>query len=194
MGAKVSVHMGDVFEGKADLTVLPCGAKRGWTASVGRSIENYKLPTPEDLSDDMNLSDVTRLVPFPGDRSITKFVAYGASVLNGNTHPEAIRKLGANIGAITRRHSEIKIVESVLFGTGHGGMADEPAAKALAKGFKETADPGAELWIWVHGATRHAAVQKAIKESNLISRFVDSLVLSPVCMGFGIDLKKLLKK
>jgi hypothetical protein len=63
----------------------------------------------------MRLSDVTPVAPFPGAKSITKFVAYGASVLNDSG---ATEKLGANIGRIIRPHPDIRIVESVLFGTG----------------------------------------------------------------------------
>lgn len=165
MKAQVTAHMGDVFEGGADLTILPCSARRTWSSSVQRWIDTFGLPTPKHLIDNMRLSDVTPVVPFPGPQNITKFVAYGASVWNDPTSSEAIRRLGANIGLITRSHPEIQIIESVLFGTSAGRLPDELAASSLAKGFSETADPEARLWIYLHGNERHAVVQKAIQRA-----------------------------
>ena len=190
MKARVTAHMGDVFEGGADLTVLPCGAKPTWTASVDRWIDSFGLPTPKELMNNMRLSDVSPPVPFPGPQSITKYVAYGASVLNDHTTPAVIRKLGENIGSITRSYPDIRVVESVLFGTGYGGLSDELAAKSLSKGFRETADPTSNLWVFVHSSKRIAEVRKAI-ESGFWRRFNDSLYARPGIMGFGINLKKL---
>jgi hypothetical protein len=183
--------MGDVFEGGTDLTVLPCGAKPTWTASVDRWIDRFGLPTPKQLAEGMQLSDVTPPVPFTGPKHITKYVSYGASVLNDQSTAEAIRKLGANIGKITKSNADIRRVESVLFGTGHGKLEDTPAAKALAAGFRETADPSATLWIWVHSSERHRVVERAL-ESGLTQRIINSVNLSPGWMGIGINLKKLL--
>lgn len=183
--------MGDVFEGRADLTVLPCGAKPTWTASVDRWIDNFGLPTPKDIGPDMCLSEVTAPHPFPGPKNITKYIAYGASVLNGPTTSLAIKELGRNIGSITKSHEDINVVESVLFGTGHGRLSDDQAARALADGFRETAHPSAMLWIFLHGNDRLSIVQKAT-QSGLWARFIDSIIAEPGFGGFGINLKKLI--
>ncbi len=190
MKATVKVHMGDIFEGKADLTVLPCGAKPTWSSSVQRWIDKYGIPTPKELMSEMRLSDVTDPVPFPDSQDVTKYIAYGASVLNKSTTPNVIRKLGENIGSITVSHGDIKFVESVLFGTGYGGLSDSLAARALSRGFKTTAVPDATLWIFVHGGERSAAVRKVV-EGGFVTRFVDALIARPAVMGFGINLKKL---
>jgi len=171
--------MGNVFEGGADLTVLPCGAKPSWTSAVNQWIERFKLPTPRQLMPTMRLSDVTPTAHFPGPKNITKFIAYGASVLNDPTTPEAIEKLGANIGKITRSNSDIRIVESVLFGTGYGRLSDTMAAEALTRGFQSTAQADSQLWIWVFGHDRHATVSKAIeaatiRENEPIQKFRDT--------------------
>src|SRR4051812_26667798 len=102
--------MGDVFEGGADLTLLPCGAKPTWTGSVSRWIDRFGLPTPKQLMPEMRLGDVTPPAAFPGPQNITKFVAYGASVLNDSTRPDVIQRIGENIGLITRTRPDIRIV------------------------------------------------------------------------------------
>ena len=163
MKAIVTAHIGDVFVGGTDLTVLPCSAGRTLSREAQRWIDAFGLQTPRQLMANMRLSDLTPLVPFPGPQNITRFVAYGASVWDDPTSSEAIKKLGANIGSVTRSHPEIRIIESVLFGTSSGRLPDVIAAESLAQGFRETADPEARLWIRVHGRERHAVVQKAIE-------------------------------
>jgi hypothetical protein len=185
--------MGDVFEGGADLTALPCGAKRGVTSAVQRWIDQYGIPSPADILPAMRLGEVTPSVPFPGPSHITKFVCFGASVINGHTTAEAISNIGRSLGEMTVRNPEIRIVESVLFGTGHGRMPDEPAGLALAKGFKETATKDATLWIWLHGAERHSRLQAAIN-AGFKKRFFDAINLRPSFFGLSIDLKKLFKR
>jgi nucleoside phosphorylase len=166
MSAAVSVHMGDVFEGGADLTVLPCGANPSWTPSVQRWIDRFELPTPKQLMPEMRLSDVTPLAPFGGPKGITNWICYGASVFNDYTNVDAIRGLGANIGKITSSRLDIKIVECVLFGTGYGRLGDVPAALALAEGFIQAADPSARLMIFLHGAARYDAVRRALEDKT----------------------------
>jgi hypothetical protein len=139
----------------------------------------------------MRLGDVTPAMPFSGPPHLTKFVCFGASVLNGQTNEEVISSIGRSLGEMTVRHPEIRIVESVLFGTGHGGMRDEPAGLALASGFLETARKDATLWIWLHGAERHARLKTALK-GGLGKRLLAAINLRPGLFGIGIDLKKLL--
>ena len=193
MKAKVTAHMGDIFEGKADLTVLPCGAKPSWSASVDRWIDTFELPTPKELMKDIQLSDVSQPFPFPGPQNITKYIAYGASVLNDPTTPEAIKKLGEHIGSITKSHGDIRIVESVLLGTGYGKLSDLLAAKSLADGFQQTADPKATLWIFMHGSDRVAAVRKEI-EGGFLQRVFDASYARIGIGGVGFDLKKYLDR
>jgi hypothetical protein len=190
MKATVRANMGDVFEGGADLTVLPCGAKPTWTASVERWIEQFDLPTPKDLVEQIRLSEVTSTSPFPGPQRITRFIAYAASVSNDQTSADAIMKIGQNIGAKTKLNPEIRIVESVLFGTGHGRLDDVTAARALAKGFRNEADSGATLWIHVQSHDRFLTVQKALT-AGFWRQLWNSLQLSPSFFGIGINLKKL---
>lgn len=190
---KVTAHMGDIFEGGADLTILPCGAKPTWTGSVSRWIDQFGLPTPKQIMPEMKLGDVTAPTPFPGPQNITKFVAYGASVLNDQTTPEVICKLGANIGRLTRSYLDIRTVESVLFGTGHGKLDDKLAAESLTKGFVETANPSAKLWIFVHGNERYAGVQKVVEhalvqDETMLEKFKDIRIAVIVALAEEYDI------
>lgn len=55
----VLARYGNTLEGGADLTALPCSAKGTFSSSVRRHIENYNLPTPYELNQQMQLGDVT---------------------------------------------------------------------------------------------------------------------------------------
>jgi hypothetical protein len=187
---EVSANMGDIFEGGTDLTVLPCGAKPTWTAAVDRWIDQFGIPTPKQLADKLRLSDVTAIAPFPGPQRITRFIAYAASVCNDKTSEDAVRKIGQRIGAITLSRSDIRMVECVLFGTGHGRLDDPTAARALARGFRETAHAEAALRINVHGHERYLVVQRAIA-SGFWRRLLAAIQLNPNFMGLGVNVKKL---
>lgn len=184
--------MGDVFEGGADLTVLPCGAKPSWTTSVDRWIDQFGIPSPKQFVNEIHLGAVTQPFPFPGPKNITKFVAYGVSVLNDGTTPEAIQQIGENLGRLTQSNPDIRKVESVLFGTGHGRLKPGPAAKALAEGFRKAAHPDASLWIYLHGDDRVSVVRKAIS-GGFIQHIFDSLNLNLNFFGMGVNFKKLFK-
>jgi hypothetical protein len=182
--------MGNVFEGGADLTVLPCSAKPTWAKGVDKWIELYGIPSPRDLADRLSLSQLTPVAEFTGPKHITRFVAYGAGVFNDHTDAKVIRALGENIGRVTRERPEIRNVESVLFGTGAGGLDDATAAKALAKGFRKVAHPSARLCIFLYGHERHVAVQRAL-EGGVSARLKAAVILNPSIQGMGINLKKL---
>ncbi len=137
---------------------------------------------------EMRLADVTPVVPFRGPAGITKWVCYAASVMGGNTRRGDIQKIGENIGKITKSSPQIRVVESVLFGTGHGRLGDIPAATALAAGFRKTAAAASTLIIHLHGAERHAAVQRAV-EHPFTDRLRKSIMLSPNWHGVGFNLK-----
>jgi hypothetical protein len=188
--AKVRVLMGNIFEGGADLTALPCGAKGSVTGAIQSWVDRFSLPIPKQVVPVMKLGDVTQPVPFSGPVHITKYIAYAASVHNDGSNPEAIKQIGEHLGRITKSHSDIRTVEAVLFGTGHGRMADKPAGIALAAGFRRSADPSSTLWIWVFGHDRHAQLKRAV-EGNALQRVWDSVDLKFTFFGSGMNFKKL---
>jgi len=188
----VSVKMGNIFDGAADLTVLPCSAK-GTYKSARIWIDTFKLPKPDEIDQNLKLGHVTEPFAFPGPQRLTKYIAYAASVLNDATTAEAIRDCGRRLGDITNSHSSISIVEAPLLGSGHGQLPAVEAAASLAIGFKESARADATLWIFVFDYERYATIAKALQDEGAVKRLIDSVQLRPGWGGISIDLKHLLK-
>lgn len=141
----------------------------------------------------MRQGDVTPIAPFPGDNQITKYVAYGAAVLNDHSSAAVLERIGSQLGAYTHTHPSIRIVESVLLGTEAGGLSDRVAAKALATGFRKSAHPDSELWLWAYGSERIPVIERAIR-SGVWTHLWDSLNLKPGFFGVGVDLKQLFSR
>lgn len=193
MPARVTAHQGDVFEGGADLTALPCGAKPSWKTSLDRWINLYGLPTPKDTPTVWRLGAVSEPIPFPGPKRLAKYFCYGAAVLNDYSDEKTVTEIGQTLGAHTQSHDDIRTVESVLFGTGAGGLPTDVAARSWASGFRKSAHPDARLSICVYAADRHAVVSNAI-DSSLIKDLGNAVSMKPGFAGFNIDLKEVWKQ
>lgn len=185
---KVLTKMGDIFEGPADLIVLPCSARGTIRKSIRKAAETYGFPTPEKLNLNLPHGDISAPYLFP-DQSIAKFFVYAASVLYDYSSREVLESIGKQLGILTTRRSDIHRIETVLLGTGAGGVATEVAGRALSKGFYSTSEDSI-LVICVQDAERLIKLQKAIY-GNIFSRLWNSLMLRPSFLGFGVDLKRL---
>lgn len=156
--------MGDVLEGGAHLTLLPCSTSLRWTDSVQRRINHYVIPDPRQIGGIQSIGNISPLAVPKINQRETRFIAYAASVPSETeTKPIHIRRLGANVGHLTHTHPEIRIIESVLMGTGHGGLDDITAAQAIASGYLSTAVPGVELRLLAHGRARYQAIETVLK-------------------------------
>jgi hypothetical protein len=188
-------RMGDIFEGAADLTVLPCSVKGTVSSATARWKEAFGISLPRELGLALQLGDVSRIVPFPGPRSISKNYCYAASVLNDSSSPEIIKSIGANIGRITAFRSDIHIVEAPLLGTGAGGLRTAEAGKALALGYASTAEPDATLFVTVYDRERFEKLESTLsEEGGLVRRVWNALGLRPGMFGLSIDVKKLFER
>src|SRR6266404_9497874 len=99
--ATVLVRMGDIFEGSADLTILPCSAKGTISSATGRWKQVFGIKTPKELELALQLGSVSDLYAFPGPSTICKRFCYAASVLNDHSSSDIITRIGAEIGKIT---------------------------------------------------------------------------------------------
>lgn len=180
--------MGDIFEGPADLIVLPCSARGTIRKSLRKTAEKYDFPTPEELHLNLQHGDISAVYPFP-DRTISKFFVYAASVYFDESSIEILETIGRKLGILTTIKSEIVHIETVLLGTGAGGVSTEVAGRALSKGFCATSKDNATLVICVQDAERLERLKQVIS-SSFLSRLWDSLILKLSFFGFGIDLKK----
>ena len=145
MKPTVKLRLGDMFDGPADLIVLPCSTSGTITGFVARRLEQYSIPHP---TPGMVLGKV-EVVPFDGADDIAQFVAFAASVRNDSSSQKAIESIGRALGDFTATNSAVKYVAAPLLGAGAGGIQSELVAAALREGFSATAAPDATLAIHV---------------------------------------------
>lgn len=145
MPAPVKIELGNMFDGPADVVVLPCSTAGTVTGFVARSLSQYDLPHPRV---GMKLGEV-EVVPFEGGENIAQYVAFAASVMSMTSSSEAVESIGVQLGKFTKKHSSARAIAVPLLGAGAGGLKSEQVVIALKKGFQEYADEGACLTIHV---------------------------------------------
>ncbi|HXA17606.1 MAG TPA: toll/interleukin-1 receptor domain-containing protein [Thermoanaerobaculia bacterium] len=143
--ALVQLKLGDMFDGPADLIVLPCSTSGTITSFVRERLIHHRIPYPKP---GMKLGDVS-ILPFEGGENIAQFVAFAASVQSDSSSPEAIRRIGEQIGAASVERSTIRLISTPLLGAGAGKLPSEAVVSALSSGFKNTAHRDARLVVHV---------------------------------------------
>src|SRR5262245_9767998 len=143
MEANVKLRLGNLFDGPADLIVLPCSTSGTITGFVARSLVHYSIPHPRI---GMALGEV-EILPFEGADDIAQYVAFAASVRGNTSTTEAIEQIGAALGNFTKSDSSVRSVSAPLLGAGAGGLQSERVMAALRKGFTSAASPEATLVI-----------------------------------------------
>jgi hypothetical protein len=142
-GATVQIRRGDLFEQRADLVMLPCSTAGTVSSWVQAYQDLYKIPSaPSGLS----LGEVT-IFPAETQRVSTKYFGYAASVESHSTSAEAIERIGVEIGEITNRQPDIRIINVPLLGGGAGGLDHKISAMSLKRGFETSGDQKATLAI-----------------------------------------------
>ena len=145
MGPTVKLRLGDLFEGPADLIVLPCSTSGTITGFVARSLMHYSIPHPRE---GMALGEV-EILPFEGAEDIAQYVAFAASVHGYGSSIAAIKLIGEQLGDFTNTVPSVRTVSAPLLGSGAGGLPSEEVVAALKAGFCVTAAPDASLAIHV---------------------------------------------
>lgn len=145
MAASVKLKLGDLFDGPADVVVLPCSTGGTITGFVARTLSKYSLPHP---SAGMRLGEV-EVLPFMGGENIAQFVAFAASVKSMTSSLAAIETIAVKLGEFTRNESSARVISVPLLGAGAGGLQSEAVVAALKKGFESSAHDGANLIIHV---------------------------------------------
>lgn len=180
----VSVLLGNIFDGGTDLKVLPCSAKPSVSKFMRNWIDTFNLADPLKFKFkfkfkyDLDLGGTSRLYNFRHRSKKTKQYVYGAAVLNDHSTPEAVFSIARKIGQITSENSEIRTVETVLFGTGAGGLSNIESVVGLATGFEETADPDARLIIYTPNASVKSAIEKELTASR-VEKIAEKIKLAP---------------
>lgn len=145
MTARVKLRLGNLFDGPADLIILPCSTSGTITSFVASALVNYSIPLPRN---NMALGAVD-VHPFKGAQKIAQFVAYAASVRGHSSSIEAIESIGREIGKFTQSNPGVRQVSAPLLGAGAGGLQSEAVVAALRSGFTQSAAEDATLIIHV---------------------------------------------
>lgn len=145
MTASVKLRLGNLFDGPADVIVLPCSTAGTVTGFVARSLNQYSLPHP---AAGMRLGSV-EILPFKGGENIAQFVAFAASVKSMTSTLDTIEKIAVELGTFTKQESSASVISVPLLGAGAGGLQSEAVVASLKKGFESSADEGASLIVHV---------------------------------------------
>lgn len=145
MPGTVKIRHGNLFDGPADLIVLPCSTSGTVTGFVARSLSQYSISHP---CEGMRLGDV-EILPFEGGENIAQYVAFAASVKHMTSDIEAIEAIGRQLGEFTCQQSSARVIGAPLLGAGAGGIQSEKVVAALQRGFTSNAEKGASLIIHV---------------------------------------------
>lgn len=145
MAASVKLNLGNMFNGPADVVVLPCSTGGTVTGFVARTLSHYSLPHP---AAGMRLGEV-EILPFEGGENIAQFVAFAASVKSMASTLEAIESIAEKLGEFTKNESSARVISVPLLGAGAGGLQSEGVVAAMKKGFEGSAHNDATLIIHV---------------------------------------------
>ncbi len=147
MSAIAELRLGDLFDGPADLVVLPCSTGGTITRFVADRLLQYSIPIPRR---GMQLGE-TDIMPFTGAENIAQFVAFSASVHGNTSSEDAIESIGSSLGRFTRQNESVRNISAPLLGAGAGagGLQSEVVIEALSRGFLQTSSATARLVIHV---------------------------------------------
>lgn len=156
--ASVLFRRGDIFERGADLTVLPCSAKSHFSKTAENHVNRFKLPGPSDK--ELGELEIHR---FSGAGSITRYVAWAASVMEYRSSADIIRTIGQRLGEHANENKEIQLIESPLLGSGAGGLDPLLAGSALAEGFLAICTTDAILTIYAQQTTIIESLRETLR-------------------------------
>lgn len=145
MKPSVRIRLGDLFDGPADLIVIPSSTAGSVTSFVARALSKHGIALPVS---EMRLGQVT-IQPFEGATNIAQYVAIAASVHYVSSSLEAIEEIGRTIGSFTMQNPSVRTVSAPLLGAGAGNLQSEMVVAALRSGFLSTAAHDASLVIHI---------------------------------------------
>ena len=160
----VRLKLGDLFDGPADLIVLPCSTSGTITHFVAEQLHEYTIPFPKR---GMDLGEV-EIIPFTGAENIAQYVAFAASVRRMTSSSNAIRKIGRALGNFSSENEAVRAISAPLLGAGAGGLRSETVVKSLSDGFRESGANEAILTIHV----LHENVYKCLTHVNISSNIL----------------------
>jgi hypothetical protein len=150
MAGTVQLIEGDLFDGPADLVVLPCSTLGTYTPFVAERLRAFAIPEPQR---DRQLGDV-EYARLGAAAHVAQYAALAASVLDEpsgrmSSSAEAIAQIAESIGRFTCDHTGVRVVNAPLLGAGAGGLRHETVLDSLRRGFTAHAAEAAILNVYV---------------------------------------------
>jgi hypothetical protein len=141
MPARVEIRLGNIFDEPCDLLVIPASTEGMVTSAYQQRIQKAQFPLPGDIP-------WGTILVFALENSRYRAVAYAAAVSEQRSSAEIIEKIGQQLGreAAARR---FETISAPLLGASAGDLPETVAAKALTRGFQETAPERTGLVISV---------------------------------------------
>lgn len=174
----VRFRRGDIFEVGSDLTVLPCSARGHFSKTAERHIRLFDLPLPPDQP----LGSIT-VFPFPGPGSVTRYIAWAASVMAHQSTADTIGSIGRQLGSYASAHPDIRFIEAPLLGTGAGDLDEMVAGEALREGFLATCRSTATLTIFGQPSGVIRRLQKAADDGENAHSQATAVAATEFCAG-----------
>ena len=145
MLANVEIRLGNLFDGSADVVVLPCNTDGGVAPFVAHSLATYEIPRPGPVE----LGQIT-LLPLEHAQAVAKYAAFASSVRDGSiTTRQTLVSIGEKLGLACSQIPSLRLVSAPLLGAGAGGCHWEDVVRGLRDGFRSTAPQDATLRISV---------------------------------------------
>lgn len=145
MNGKIQIRLGDLFEGPADLIILPCSTVGGVTQFVWNKLKMFDIPHPPNNKPLGHLE----IIPFKGAESIAQYVGFGFSVLGNASNYKAIEDIGEKVGKFTMQNESVKIISVPLLGAGAGGLQSEKVVETLKNGFLKSSAMDSKLVVHI---------------------------------------------
>jgi hypothetical protein len=148
----VQLIQGDLFDGPADLVVLPCSTLGTYTPFVDEKMRAFAIPEPRP---GRRLGDV-EFARLGAVSHVAQYAALAASVLDEedgrmSSSAEAIEQIAAALGRFTCDHTEVRVVNAPLLGAGAGGLPHATVLGSLRRGFTAHAAAAGILNVYVLG-------------------------------------------
>jgi hypothetical protein len=150
MAGTVQLIHGDLFDGPADLVVLPCSTTGSYTPFVAERLRAFAIPAPR-AGRELGDVDYEQLAVAA---HVAQYAALAASVLDEpsgrmSSSAEAIERIASSLARFTCDHTGVRVVNAPLLGAGAGGLPHETVVHSLRHGFTAHAAAGAILNIYV---------------------------------------------
>lgn len=159
--AVVVYRRGNIFEVGSDLTVLPCSARGHFSKTAEVHITRFGLPLPPEQP----LGSIT-VHPFPGTGTVTRYIAWAASVMAYQSTAEIVREIGQQLGQYANANTHIHFIEAPLLGTGAGELDELVAGLALREGFLATCVTDATMTIYALSSGLIRQLRSAVNDSR----------------------------